>query len=241
MFTTTSGTGEPNNSDESVNDDYYQSYEKLFAPSMPPKETGAKFDDVLPNILIAQQGRDAVIDSKYKDNDKSRDGISEVDGKGESGRLTHIDANGNASMVDVGRKPDTHRIAMATGRVRLNDATYRLLVENRMAKGDVLTVAQVAGIMAAKQTSRLIPLCHNIPITKVDVRLELEPETSSVVIRCIAETFGKTGIEMEALTGVAVAALTVYDMCKAVSHDIVINDIQLVQKSGGRSGDFVKS
>jgi len=140
-------------------------------------------------------------------------------------------------MVDVGSKSATSRAATAAGRVKLGELAFRLVVENRLKKGDVLSTAQLAGVMAAKQTSRLIPLCHNVALTSVDVTLTLDGASRSVVVECTARCRGRTGVEMEALTGVAVAALTVYDMCKSVSHDIVICDIQLVSKTGGKS-DF---
>ena len=151
--------------------------------------------------------------------------------------LSHVGDSGRAKMVDVGSKSATSRAATAAGRVKLGELAFRLVVENRLKKGDVLSTAQLAGVMAAKQTSRLIPLCHNVALTSVDVTLTLDGASRSVVVECTARCRGRTGVEMEALTGVAVAALTVYDMCKSVSHDIVICDIQLVSKTGGKS-DF---
>jgi len=151
--------------------------------------------------------------------------------------LSHVDDSGNVKMVDVGSKSETSRVAVAAGRVKLGRHAYQLVTENRLEKGNVLLTAQLAGIMAAKRTSQLIPLCHNILLTSVDVNLSLDPASMSVVVACSARSYSQTGVEMEALTGVSVAALTVYDMCKSVSHDIVIDDIRLVSKTGGKS-DF---
>lgn len=151
--------------------------------------------------------------------------------------LSHVSDSGKVKMVDVGSKSETSRLAVAAGRVRLGEVAFQLVAENRLKKGDVLAAAQLAGIMAAKRTSQLIPLCHNIVLTSVDVTLTLDFPSLSVVIECTAGSRGQTGVEMEALTGVSVAALTVYDMCKSVSHDIVISDIRLVSKTGGKS-DF---
>lgn len=158
-----------------------------------------------------------------------------------SPRLTHIDNEGAASMVEVKEKPETVRIATAKGTVYLGEQAFQLVQENKIKKGDVLTTAQLAGIMASKSTSTLIPLCHNIPITRADVRLTLNSEKNAVDIVSTVSTVGRTGVEMEALTAVSVAALTVYDMCKAVSRDMVIGDVRLVHKSGGKSGNFTKT
>ncbi|KAI8477673.1 Molybdenum cofactor synthesis protein 1, partial [Branchiostoma belcheri] len=155
--------------------------------------------------------------------------------------LTHTDETGAAKMVDVGHKDNTRRTALAAAAVMLGADAFALVKDNKMKKGDVLTVAQLAGIMAAKNTSNLIPLCHNIPISKVDVQLRLDPSQHAVHIVSEVSTTGKTGVEMEALTAAAVAALTVYDMCKAVTHDINIDNIHLVSKTGGQRGDFHKS
>lgn len=156
-------------------------------------------------------------------------------------KLTHVNKEGGASMVDVKEKPQTTRIAKAKGMVYLGEQAFKLVQENKVTKkGDVLTIAQLAGIMASKSTSTLIPLCHNIPITRADVQLTLNSQKNAVEILSTVSTVGRTGVEMEALTAVSIAALTVYDMCKAVSRDIVIADIQLLQKSGGNSGDFTK-
>jgi len=141
-------------------------------------------------------------------------------------------------MVDIGEKLDTSRVAVATGNVYLGKKAFYLVKDNKLKKGDVLTVAQIAGIMAAKNTSNLIPLCHNISISKVSVDLDLDEGQYAVRVTSVAKTHGKTGVEMEALMAVSLATLTVYDMCKAVSKDIVIGGIKLLKKSGGKSGNF---
>lgn len=142
-------------------------------------------------------------------------------------------------MVDVGEKADTQRRAVARGHVAMKPETLRLIREGVLQKGDVLVVAQIAGIMAAKRTSELIPLCHPLPLTHVDVTLTLDAEKSRVLIEASAKTTGKTGVEMEALTAVSVAALTIYDMAKAVDKEMRIEAIHLVEKQGGKSGDLV--
>ena len=152
--------------------------------------------------------------------------------------FTHIDAEGNAVMVDVGGKDVTCRTASAEGKIRLSREGFELVAAGRMKKGDVLGVAQVAGIMAAKRTAELIPLCHTLLLTSVKVELELLGETSEVRAVCSVKCEGRTGVEMEALTGVSAALLTVYDMCKAVDKRMEIGGIHLVEKHGGRSGDF---
>ena len=152
--------------------------------------------------------------------------------------LTHIDAAGNAVMVDVGGKEVTERAATAEGRVAMAPATLARIAEHGFAKGDVLAVAQLAGIMGAKRTAELIPLCHPLPLSSVKVELAPEPEANSVAIRATCKVAGRTGVEMEALTAVAVAALTVYDMCKAVDRGMVITDLGIDEKSGGRSGTW---
>ncbi|MBJ2144272.1 cyclic pyranopterin monophosphate synthase MoaC [Delftia acidovorans] len=153
--------------------------------------------------------------------------------------LTHFDAQGQAHMVDVGAKPATHRIAVAEGRITMQPATLAIIQSGTAKKGDVLGIARIAGIMAAKKTSDLIPLCHPLALTRVAVDFELLPETSSV--RCLAtvETVGPTGVEMEALTAVQVALLTVYDMCKAVDKLMLMEGVRVVEKRGGKSGSFV--
>lgn len=152
-------------------------------------------------------------------------------------RLTHLDEAGRARMVDVTPKGDTVREAVARGRVRMRPETLRMILEGAVPKGDVLACARIAGIMAAKETSRLIPLCHPLPLTEVVVDLEAEGD-SCLVVQCRTRTVGRTGVEMEALTAVSVAALAVYDMCKAVDRGMEIHGICLVEKSGGRSGHY---
>lgn len=154
-------------------------------------------------------------------------------------RLTHLDEYGRAHMVDVGSKPDSERIAIARGEVHLRPETLALIRQGLMKKGDVLTVAQLAGIMGAKQTAELIPLCHPLSLTQVQVDVELSDALPGVVITASAKTIGKTGVEMEALTAVAVSALTVYDMVKAVEKTARIHNIRLVEKRGGQSGPVV--
>ena len=152
--------------------------------------------------------------------------------------LTHFDDTGRARMVDVTEKGETVRVATARGTVRMKPSTLELIEQGRVAKGDVLAVAQVAGIMAAKRTPDLIPMCHPLAITGVDMRLELNREESSVEISATVRLAGRTGVEMEALTAVSVAALTVYDMCKAVDREMIIDQIRLMHKTGGKSGEF---
>lgn len=152
--------------------------------------------------------------------------------------LTHVNSEGKAEMVDVSSKQDTLRTAAASAEVFVSSEVFVKIEENDIAKGDVLTTAKIAGIQAAKRTAELIPLCHNIPITKVNVELKLKRESNSIVITSFAKTFSKTGIEMEALTAASVAALTVYDMCKALDKSIRITDIMLKSKTGGKSGDW---
>ena len=154
--------------------------------------------------------------------------------------LSHLDDEGRAHMVDVSRKEDTVREATARGRVLMLRETLALVERGAMEKGDVLAVAQVAGVMAAKQTGSLIPMCHPLPITSVDLRFHFDGETPALEIEATARVVGKTGVEMEALTAVSVAALTVYDMCKAVDRAMAITDVRLMRKSGGKSGDFVR-
>jgi cyclic pyranopterin phosphate synthase len=155
------------------------------------------------------------------------------------GKLTHLDEQGRTQMVDVGHKPDTERIAIARGEVRMRKETLNLIRAGHIKKGDVLTVAQIAGISASKRTSELIPLCHLLPLTKVDVDFELDESIPGVVITATAKTIGKTGVEMEALTAVSIAALTVYDMAKAAEKTMQIQNIRLLEKHGGQSGDVV--
>ena len=152
--------------------------------------------------------------------------------------LTHFDAQGQAHMVDVSAKAETHRVARATGHIRMLPATFELIASGRAKKGDVIAVARIAAIQGAKRTADLVPLCHPLPITRVAVDFELDAARSEV--RCIAqvESFGRTGVEMEALTAVQVGLLTVYDMCKAVDRSMVMGDIRVLHKSGGKSGDW---
>ena len=154
-------------------------------------------------------------------------------------KLTHIDETGRARMVDVGDKPDTRRTAVAKGEIHLRRETLALIQQGTLKKGDALTVAQVAGILGAKRTSDLIPLCHPIPIHQIEVKLEPDESLPGVRITATVQTVGKTGVEMEALTAVSVAALTVYDMVKAVEKTASIQNIRLVEKHGGLSGDVV--
>ena len=153
--------------------------------------------------------------------------------------LTHIDEHGHARMVDVGAKPDTERIAIAKGEVHMLQSTLNLIRAGQIKKGDVLTIAQIAGISASKRTSELIPLCHPLPLTKVDVDLTIDDSIPGVTITATAKTIGKTGVEMEALTAVSVAALTIYDMAKAAEKTMRIQNIRLVEKHGGQSGDVI--
>jgi cyclic pyranopterin phosphate synthase len=153
--------------------------------------------------------------------------------------LTHIDKQGHAHMVDVGHKADTERVAVAAGEVRMRPETLQLVVEGGAPKGDVLAVARVAGILAAKRVPALIPLCHTLLLSQVAVEFELDEEHSRIGIEATVRTRGKTGVEMEALTAVSVAALTIYDMLKAVEKTMQIGSIRLVHKSGGKSGDIV--
>jgi cyclic pyranopterin phosphate synthase len=152
------------------------------------------------------------------------------------GKLTHMDDTGRPRMVDVTGKPDTVREAVAKGLVRMQAATFQLIKQGRMAKGDVLAVAQLAGIMAAKRTPDLIPLCHPILIGDIRVEFSLDEANSTIEITATVASTGKTGVEMEALTAVSVVALTIYDMCKAVDRGMKIENIRLVRKSGGKSG-----
>ena len=152
--------------------------------------------------------------------------------------FTHFNEQGRAKMVDVGEKHISHRVAVAAGRVLVNRETFALIESGGMKKGDVLTVAQIAGIMGAKKTPELIPMCHPILMDGIDLKLELNEAHSSVEITATVSCGGRTGVEMEALTAVSAAALTVYDMCKAVQKDMVIADIRLLSKTGGVHGDY---
>lgn len=156
-------------------------------------------------------------------------------------KLTHLDEQGNANMVDVGDKPDSQRIAIAGGRVLMKPETLQLIKDGNIKKGDVLTTARIAGIMAAKRTSELIPLCHPIPINKIAIDLILDEEHNAIQIRATVRTTGKTGVEMEALTAVSTTALTIYDMAKAVDREMRLSDIRLLEKRGGVHGDYIAS
>lgn len=152
--------------------------------------------------------------------------------------FSHLTADGTATMVDVGGKAETRRTAVARVEVRLSPATMDLLIKKALPKGDVLSVARVAGILAAKKTADLIPLCHPLPLDFVDVRFEVDAQTNVLRIETEARTSSRTGVEMEALTAAQIAALTVYDMCKAVQKDIAITNCRLITKTGGKSGDY---
>ena len=154
-------------------------------------------------------------------------------------RLSHIDDAGKARMVDVTAKDETLRVAVARGRIVMQPETLRLLLAGDIAKGNVLTTAQVAGVMAAKKTSELIPMCHPLLLTGIDVQLTPDQAASAVEIEATVRTTGKTGVEMEALTAVTIAGLTVYDMCKAVDRGMHLEAVRLIAKSGGASGDYV--
>lgn len=152
--------------------------------------------------------------------------------------LTHINEQGRAKMVDVSAKADTQRIGIASGKICMQPETFRMITDRKIKKGDVLAVAQVAGIMAAKKTWETIPMCHPLLITGVDIQFEMYPESSEIEAIASVRTTGKTGIEMEALNAVSAALLTIYDMCKAVDRGMVIRDILLLEKDGGKSGHY---
>ena len=153
--------------------------------------------------------------------------------------LTHIDEAGHVQMVDIGAKPDTVRMAIASGEIIMKPETVKLIVESGLKKGNVLLTAQLAGIMAAKRTGELIPLCHTIPLTQISLDLKVDTKLPGVIITSTVKSTGKTGVEMEALTAVSIAALTVYDMAKAVEKTMTIQNIRLIEKHGGQSGDIV--
>ena len=155
-------------------------------------------------------------------------------------KLTHFDSRGQAIMVDVSEKQDTSRVAVATGYIYVNEAVYKAIEEGTAAKGDVLGVARIAGIMAAKKTSDVIPLCHPLPLAKCNIDFELLSEEKAVKAKAIVKGTGKPGVEMEALHAVTVSLLTIYDMCKALDKRMEIRDVHLDSKSGGKSGDFVR-
>jgi cyclic pyranopterin phosphate synthase len=155
-------------------------------------------------------------------------------------KLSHLDEQGRARMVDVSEKADTSRIAVARGAVHMRPETLALILEEKIEKGDVFSVARVAGIMAAKKTSELIPMCHPLNITSVEIDLTAGENPARVEVEATVRVNGKTGVEMEALTAVSVAALTIYDMCKAVDREMTIRETRLVKKSGGKSGTFIR-
>ncbi|HWJ03258.1 MAG TPA: cyclic pyranopterin monophosphate synthase MoaC [Verrucomicrobiae bacterium] len=154
--------------------------------------------------------------------------------------LTHFNEDGRARMVDVTAKDETVRVATARGTVHMRAETLAAVTSGKIAKGDVLAVAQVAGVMAAKETSRLIPMCHPLFITGADLSFNIDQQNSKVDVQAVVKTTGKTGVEMEALTAVSAAALTIYDMCKAIDKDMVIDSIRLIEKTGGKSGRYVR-
>lgn len=154
------------------------------------------------------------------------------------GKLSHFDRSGQARMVDVAAKPETHRVAIASGAIRMTPSTLRLVLRGSARKGDVLGVARVAAIQAAKRTAELIPLCHSLGLTRVSAEFSAETRKSAIRLTVAVETVGRTGVEMEALTAVSVGLLTVYDMCKAVDRAMIISEIKLMEKYGGRSGHF---
>lgn len=158
-----------------------------------------------------------------------------------SGSLSHVGADGTARMVDVGAKPETARMARATGQITMSPATLAAIVDNTIAKGDVLGVARVAGIMAAKRTADLIPLCHPLALTDVAISLTPDPALPGVRVEAIVRTVGRTGVEMEALAGATIALLTVYDMAKAMDKSMVLNDISLAEKTGGVRGAYARA
>ena len=156
-------------------------------------------------------------------------------------RLTHLDAKGAARMVDIGAKPETERAAQAGGRVRMRAETLKLALSGDAKKGDVRAVAELAGVMAAKRTDELIPLCHSLPLTSVVVTIEADPSLPGLTVTAAVKTFGRTGVEMEALTAVSAACLTIYDMLKAADRDMTIEHIRLLSKSGGASGNYLRA
>lgn len=155
--------------------------------------------------------------------------------------LSHFNKNGRAHMVDVGGKEDTQRVAIAEGTVFMQPMTLNMIKDKKIAKGDVLAVAQIAGIMAAKKTSGIIPMCHPLMLTSVDIHFTINENENKITIQSKVKTMGKTGVEMEALTAVAAAGLTIYDMCKAVDRGMTIQSIYLLEKSGGKSGHFSRT
>ena len=158
---------------------------------------------------------------------------------GDNSGLTHFDSSGQAHMVDVAEKKDSHRTAIASGKIQMKPETFAIIEQGSAKKGDVLGIARIAAIMAAKRTSDLIPLCHPLALTRVTVDFQLYPQQAQISCKAQVETVGKTGVEMEALTAVQVGLLTIYDMCKAVDRGMVMSDIRVLEKHGGKSGDWV--
>ena len=214
-----------------------RTFSNILLISSQQKPRSLKLQQCVPRLISLKQFIHCFCTKTSSSNFENR---TSPDGKKETHKLnlTHVDNQGRAQMVDVGAKAESNRLAVATAVVELGAEAFHLLKENKISKGNVLTVAQLAGIMASKQTPNIIPLCHNIHITHAEVNLELNEDNFAVNITGSVNSFGRTGVEMESLTAVTVAALTVYDMCKAVSHDIVISDIKLLKKVGGRSGDY---
>ena len=204
------------------------------SPFTSTRDSADRFNLALLSPIIRQSQRMFSSNSGSKDIDKSKLQAPESDGS----RLSHVDHEGRAQMINVRQKEETNRVAIATATVNLGPEAFRLVKENKIRKGDALTVAQLAGIMACKSTSNLIPLCHNIPITHAEVNFNLDEENHAVRLTGSVNSIGRTGVEMEALTAVCVASLTLYDMCKVVSHGITITNVKLVKKSGGKTGDY---
>lgn len=211
-------------------DQYYEQYRNLVSGS------GISF---MPNTVQESEEKCTLTKGNQVESRPETNGASKPN-ENKGNKLSHCDDDGKVQMVDVGHKQDTHRLAIAEGKILLGQKAFQLVEQNKMSKGDVLSTAQLAGIMAAKQTSSLIPLCHPIPLTNIKVTLRLNTKDYSVDVSSCVTCTGKTGVEMEALTAVSVACLTVYDMCKAVTHDMIINDVKLVQKSGGQSGQYTR-
>ncbi len=161
-------------------------------------------------------------------------------GQDQPDKLSHVDERGRAQMVDVGEKAVTSRVAVARGAVRMQPETAAKIADGQIAKGDVVATARIAGVLAAKKTGELIPLCHPLPIDYIDVRIDVDANVGRVALEAEARITAKTGVEMEAMMAVSVAGLTIYDMCKAIDRGMVLEDVCLVKKSGGRSGDWVR-
>ena len=179
--------------------------------------------------------------SGRSEGDASTEAVSSAEEPVEQSALTHLDARGRAHMVDVGEKPVTHRMAVARGEVHMRSETLSQIVSGRIPKGDVLATARIAGIQAAKRTADWIPLAHPLPLDSVRVTLEPDPEKAVLTVEAQVQTHWRTGVEMEALVAVSAAALTIYDMCKAIDREISLEGVRLMKKTGGRSGDFERS